>query len=160
VPATLLRIPGTAFFVHLGGVPVRSTLAALVCAAVAGCAGDPSGGGPIEFSGPPHQTLATASGQLRVDVRWWPQPPHVGDGAAELAVTDAAGAPAAGMALSVLLWMPAHGHGASVQPRVEETAPGVYVAAPLYLFMSGEWQLLMTLAGTIDDTATASLNVP
>jgi hypothetical protein len=137
-------------------------LCALLCLAVAGCAaGDPSGGGPIEFSGPPQQTLATASGELRVDVRWWPQPPHVGDSAVELAVTDAAaGAPAAGMSLSVLLWMPAHGHGASVQPHVEETAPGVYVAAPLYLFMSGEWELLMTMAGTIDDTATASLSVP
>ena len=38
--------------------------------------------------------------------------------------------------------MPAHGHGTSVQPEVSETAPGVFVAAPLYLHMPGEWELL------------------
>ena len=97
-------------------------------------------------------------------MRWWPQPVHVGDGAVELAIAGADGAPAAGASVSVLLWMPAHGHGTSVQPQVSETAPGVFVAAPLYLHMPGDWQLLMSMstaptAGTVDDQATASLTV-
>jgi hypothetical protein len=140
------------------------SLPALLCAAVvltAGCAaGDAGDDGQVVFSGPPQQVLASASGQLHVDVRWWPQPVHVGDGAVELAISGTDGAPAAGVSLSVLLWMPAHGHCTSVQPAVSETAPGVFVAAPLYLHMPGEWELLMSLKGMRDDTATASLSVP
>ena len=144
-------------------MPASVLVRALLCAAaLTGCAaGDPAGDGPVVFQGPPQEVLASASGQLRVDVRWWPQPTHVGDGAVELAIADAAGAPATGVALAVLLWMPAHGHGTSVQPKVTETAPGVFVAAPLYLHMPGEWELLMSMstAGTVDDQATASLTV-
>jgi hypothetical protein len=142
---------------------LRSLLGAL---ALTGCAaGGPGSSGPIAFTGPPQQTLASASGALHVDVRWWPQPVHVGDGAVELAIAGADGAPAAGASLSVLLWMPAHGHGTSVQPEISETAPGVFVVAPLYLHMPGEWELLMSMstststAGTVDDQATASLTV-
>ena len=149
-------------------MPASVLVRSLLCAAaLTGCAaGDPAGDGPVVFEGPPQEVLASASGQLRVDVRWWPRPTHVGDGAVELAIADAAGAPATGVALSVLLWMPAHGHGTSVQPKVTETAPGIFVAAPLYLYMSGEWELLMSMAmspsttGTTDDSATASLTVP
>jgi hypothetical protein len=166
-PATFLRIPGRAVFVHLGDVaPSVAVRALLYALALTGCAaGDPGSSGPIAFAGPPQQTLASASGDLRVDVRWWPQPVHVGDGAVELAIAGTDGAPAAGASVSVLLWMPAHGHGASVQPKVTETAPGVFVAAPLYLHMPGEWELLMSMSmpttttGTVDDTATASLTV-
>ena len=153
--------------VHLGGVDRSRLLPSLLCAAaLAGCAaGDPGPSGPIAFTGPPQQTLASASGELHVDVRWWPQPVHVGDGAVELAIAGVNGTPAAGVSLSVLLWMPAHGHGTSVQPQVSETAPGVFVAAPLYLHMPGEWELLMSMStatsmpGTVDDQATASLTV-
>jgi hypothetical protein len=145
-------------------VPRCVLIRSLLCAAaVTGCAaGDPAGDGPVVFEGPPQEVLASASGQLRVDVRWWPQPTHVGDGAVELAIVDTAGAPATGVSLSVLLWMPAHGHGTSVQPQISETAPGVFVAEPLYLYMSGEWELLMSMAttGAGDDSATASLTVP
>jgi hypothetical protein len=151
-------------------VPTAGLIRSLICGAalIAGCAaGDPRGDGPVVFSGPPQQTLASASGQLHVDVRWWPQPVHVGDGAVELAIAGPDGAPAAGASLSVLLWMPAHGHGTSVQPEVFETAPGVFVAEPLYLHMPGEWELLMSMSmpassmmGAVDDTATASLSVP
>jgi hypothetical protein len=144
-------------------VPSSRVARSLLFAAtfLAGCAGgDPWGDGPVDFSGPPQETLTSVSGQLRVDVRWWPRQPHVGDGAAELAIGDATGAPVSGVSLSVLLWMPAHGHGTSVQPDVVESAPGVFVVAPLYLHMPGEWDLLMSMAGTVDDTATASLTVP
>jgi hypothetical protein len=34
------------------------------------------------------------------------------------------------------------------------------VASPLYLFMSGEWQLRMTITGAIDDSAVATVDIP
>jgi len=71
-----------------------------------------------------------------------------------------------GYTLSVVPWMPAHGHGASVAPTVNETSPGVYVAAPLDFYMSGNWQLLTTITGPADaaaafhDSAQPSVDIP
>ena len=56
--------------------------------------------------------------------------------------------------------MPAHGHGTSVDPIVTETAPGTFVAEPLYLFMPGSWELRMTTSGSVDDTAKAAFEIP
>jgi hypothetical protein len=56
--------------------------------------------------------------------------------------------------------MPAHGHGTSVQPSTTSTGPGVLVAAPVFLFMSGEWQLRMTISGTLQDSAVADVQIP
>jgi hypothetical protein len=97
---------------------------------------------------------------LHVAVRWSPQPPAVGNAAAELAITDGAGTPMTGLSLAGLLWMPAHGHGASVQPELTEASDGVYVAAPLYFFMPGAWELRLTMSGSLDDTATVSIELP
>lgn len=113
-----------------------------------------------EFSGPVQQTETSASGQLRVDVRWSPQLPAVGTAAAELAITEATGAPVAGLSLAGVLWMPAHGHGASVQPALNEAAPGVFIATPLYFFMPGAWELRLTMSGSFDDTATIAIELP
>jgi hypothetical protein len=125
-----------------------------------GCNTEPPPAPPPEFSGPVQQMAASASGQLRVDVRWSPQPPAVGNAAAELAIFDGTGAPVAGLSIAGLLWMPAHGHGASVQPELIEDEPGVFVAAPLYFFMPGAWELRLTMSGSRDDTATIALELP
>jgi hypothetical protein len=138
-----------------------ATGAALMCLAGAlGCNTEPPPAPPLIFSGTVQQTATSASGQLRVGVRWSPQPPAVGTAAAELAITDAAGTPVGGLSLAGLLWMPAHGHGASVQPELNETADGVFIASPLYFFMPGAWELRLTIAGTFDDTATVSIDLP
>jgi hypothetical protein len=112
------------------------------------------------FATDPDQSLTSDSGALRIDVRFAPAPPVVGSDAVQLSFVDASGAPMSGLDLMVIPWMPAHGHGSSVNPTVTETAPGVFVATPLYLFMPGSWELRMTTSGTVDDTAKASFEIP
>jgi hypothetical protein len=111
------------------------------------------------FEGTPSQVVTTDSGQLRVAVRYWPQPQVVGLNAVELAMTDSAGQPVDGLTIDVFPWMPAHGHGASVQPTITSDRAGVFVASPLQLFMPGAWELRLTIGGAVSDTGTASLHV-
>ena len=104
--------------------------------------------------------LTSDSGALRIAVRFAPDPPAVGSNAVELSFTDANGASLSGLGLSVVPWMPAHGHGTSVDPIVTEMTPGTFVATPVYLFMPGSWELRMTTSGTVDDTAKAAFEIP
>jgi hypothetical protein len=115
---------------------------------------------PLDFSGPSAQTVTSSSGQLTIGVRWSPDVPVRGSDAAELTFLDAAGNPLDGLTVSIVPWMPAHGHGTSIQPLMTSPSPGVQVASPLYLFMSGEWQLRMTITGAIDDSAVATVDIP
>jgi YtkA-like protein len=117
-------------------------------------------GPALSFAAAPDQTLTSDSGALRVEVRFSPNPPIVGSDAVQLSFTDPSGGPLPGLGLSVVPWMPAHGHGTSVDPTVTETAPGTFVATPLYLFMPGSWELRMTTSGTVDDTAKAVFEIP
>jgi hypothetical protein len=138
-------------------------LAALLVAGGAGCGTSPGdrGPGPASFAGAPQQSVETTSRAVRVDVRWWPQPPAVGSAAAELTMIDSStGLPIPGLAVTVVPWMPAHGHGSPVQPGVLEKDTGVFVADPIYLFMPGSWQLRTTIGGAVDDTATISFEIP
>jgi hypothetical protein len=41
--------------------------------------------------------------------------------------------------------MPVMLHGASIQPSVTETKPGVYLVTDVDMFMAGEWQLRTTI---------------
>jgi hypothetical protein len=116
--------------------------------------------GPPSFAdaGPPAVTVATASGELRVGIRWSPASPIKGSDAVELTVLDPSGTPVDGMSVAVVPWMPAHGHG-TVAPVVTKTAPASFVANPIYLYMSGEWQLRMTFTGAFDDAAIATVEI-
>ncbi len=113
----------------------------------------------LTFAADPDQTIVSGSGALTIGVRYSPRPPAVGEDAAQISFTDADGAPVSGLGLTVVPWMPAHGHGTSVNPTVTETSPGTFVATPLYLFMPGSWELRMTTTGSIDDTATAAFEL-
>lgn len=115
---------------------------------------------PMSFAADPDQTLVSDSGALRIEVRFSPRPPTVGTDAVQLSFRDANGSDAPGLELTVVPWMPAHGHGTSVDPTVTETAPGTFVATPLYLFMPGSWELRMTTRGSVDDTAKAAFEIP
>jgi len=119
-----------------------------------GCSGQQPPANPtLDFSGQPALTVASASGALNLAVWWSPAHPTVGYDATQLAITDSAGAPVSGLTLTIVPWMPAHGHGASVEPAVTETAPGTYVATPLDFFMSGTWQLRTTIVSGSDGGA-------
>jgi YtkA-like len=143
-------------------VPLAAALA------VAGCgeAAAPLQVAPLTFAGPAAETVSSASGAVTIAVRWSWSPPVVGYDAGELTLTDTSGQPMTGYTLSVVPWMPAHGHGASVAPTVNETSPGVYVAAPLDFYMSGTWQLLTSITGppvataAFHDSAQPSVDIP
>jgi hypothetical protein len=145
----------------------RTTVLAAALLAAAGCGGGTPAAPSLVFAGPPAMTLTSASGQLALALWWSPVQPSVGYDATQLAVSDAAGAPLSGATLTVVPWMTAHGHGASVQPVVTETAPGVYVATPLDFYMSGGWELRTRIqrdavqgSTPVDDTAAPGVDVP
>jgi hypothetical protein len=136
-------------------------LALIVTAfAAVSCAAETPPAPPMSFAAAPDQTLVSDTGALRIEVRFSPRPPAVGSNAVQLSFTDTSGASASGLGLVVVPWMPAHGHGTSVDPTVTETAPGTFVASPLYLFMPGSWELRMTTSGSADDTAKAAFEIP
>ena len=83
----------------------------------------------------------------------------LGQNVGQITVTDGNGQPVDGLTLSLLPWMPSHGHGTSVTPAIIDDGGGVFVANPLYLFMAGEWQLRMTFGGAVNDTATATVEI-
>jgi hypothetical protein len=102
----------------------------------------------LVFPGAPALTVASASGQLTIGVWWSPAQPTVGYDAVQLSIADATGAPVTGLTLTIVPWMPAHGHGASVEPTVSEISPGLYVATPLDFFMAGSWELMTAISRT------------
>jgi hypothetical protein len=132
-------------------------------ALLAGGCGAP--GGPVRppaLAFPPtaFETVVSSSGRLRMEVRWSPAIPAKGDNAVQLTFLDEGGAAVDGLMGDVLPWMPAHGHGTSVDPVTTAAGPGVVVATPVYLYMSGEWQLRVTLTGSLDDSAVATTQIP
>jgi hypothetical protein len=91
-------------------------------------------------------TVTSQNATYRIEVRTSPQPPTRGDQSVELTIADGTtGAPATNLAVHVVPWMPVMLHGASIQPTVTETKPGVYLLTDVDMFMSGEWQLRTTI---------------
>lgn len=80
-----------------------------------------------------------------------PAPPAKGNNTWTLEVTDAAGAPASGT-ISVLPFMPDHGHGTSLGAEVTEEEPGRYTLDPVNLFMPGLWEITIGIGD--GDTTT------
>lgn len=138
----------------------RASLLALTVLA-AGCgATAPDTTPEVSFAAAPTQTVTTSTGALRVEVRWSPEVPVKGADAAQLTFLDAQGAPVDGLDVEVVPWMPAHGHGTSIQPVANAAGPGAIVVSPIYLYMSGQWQLRMNISGTVDDSAVATIEIP
>lgn len=134
-------------------VPLLGLTAALAAVACNGSPAIPSSA-PLVFPGSPAATVASASGHLSIEIWWSPAQPIVGYDATQLAISDAKGSPVSGLALSIVPWMPAHGHGASVQPTVTEASPGMYVATPVDFFMAGEWELRTAITNAVDGGST------
>ncbi len=135
-------------------------VATTILVAGGACGTDPAPSSQPSFGADPDQTITTDSGNLTIEVRFSPSPPSIGTDASQLTVKDASGAALTGLSVGVVPWMPAHGHGTSVDPTVSETTPGTFVANPLYLFMPGSWELRVTISGTVDDTAKAAFEIP
>lgn len=134
--------------------------AAVLLPMLIGCSG-PAPTGREDFPNQSLLTLTSQSGAYQIELRTSPdQPPTRGDVAAQLTITNArSGAPEAGLDLTVVPWMPAMGHGTSVQPTISETAAGTYLVDHLILFMPGDWQLRTELGGTLSDHVTPTLEI-
>jgi hypothetical protein len=129
-----------------------------------GCTGESGaaagGGADPTFPSAPLQTLKTDHGALSFEVRTSPaQPPTRGLIAVELLATDANGKPVDGLALAVQPWMPEMGHGASTKPSIEAKGGGHYLISDVACFMPGRWELRMTIAGAVKDSATVAFQI-
>lgn len=126
--------------------------------ALAAC-GSSSSSPSSDFSATPYATFDV--GALSVELRTAPtQPPTRGVIGAELRVHDAAGAPKDGLAIDVVPWMVAHGHGSSVIPLVTPMGDGVYRIDRIQLAMPGTWQLRFSMkAADLDAQASTMLEV-
>jgi hypothetical protein len=151
----------------LGARAMRGAIcaAALAFAALSfGCGtsgADPAADSSATFPAEALTVVTSDGGAARIEVRMAPsQPPIRGVNMAELTVTDANGTPLTGLSITMVPWMPAHGHGASTKPEITEKSGGRYVATDVNLPMPGRWDLRMSLSGEVNDRATASLDVP
>lgn len=70
-----------------------------------------------------------------------PSPPARGTDTWTIKITDAAGQAQTGLSVSVLPFMPDHGHGTSVNASVTPNSDGTYKVDPLYFFMPGVWRV-------------------
>ena len=96
-------------------------------------------------------TGASDTGALTFEVRTSPQPPAAGTCSVELTVKNASGAPVDGLALSVVPWMPAMGHGTSILAEVTPKGGGVYLVTDVSFFMPGDWELRTSVSGPVSD---------
>ena len=88
----------------------------------------------------PPVSVTGDSGVLAAVATPTPNPPTTGQNT--LALTLAAGAaPAASCALTVVPWMPAHGHGSAGTPTVVEAAAGQYEIEGVNYIMPGSWEI-------------------
>jgi hypothetical protein len=137
-------------------VRVTGALIAIAMFAI-GCGGGEGELPPAVFPADALVTQTTAGG-MTIAVWSSPQPPVKGLAVFQLAFTDA-GTPVDGLAIDVLPWMPAHGHGGSTRPTATATAPGVFLVQPVSFFMSGAWELRTTIGGQRDDEVTVDVDV-
>jgi hypothetical protein len=132
-------------------------VAAFACAfAAAGCSSSAEGAGAVQSL-----NLVSASGAYHVAVRTESgATPARGENVIELDVTDGtSGAPVTGLTVTMVPWMPAMGHGASVTPAVADEGGGRYVATNVDLFMPGTWELRTTLTGATTDHVTPQFQI-
>ena len=134
---------------------------ALLLAAPLACGGSTDDTSSVgTFSATPAAVVTTDSGTYRIEVHSAPDAlPTRGVNSLRLLVTHAAdGTPASDLAVAIVPFMPAMGHGGSVTPSVVADAePGTYTVSNVYFFMPGLWELRTTIA--TDDHATAQFEV-
>ncbi|HEY2899591.1 MAG TPA: FixH family protein [Polyangia bacterium] len=74
-----------------------------------------------------------------------PGPEVRGSNTWQVAIADMSGAPVDGIAMSVSPYMPDHQHGTSLVPAVTAQNGGNYQISPLYLYMTGYWEITVNL---------------
>jgi YtkA-like len=96
-------------------------------------------------------SATSADGSLKVSfMHADPAPPaKVNDNTWTVRITDRRGAPVTGATITVVPFMPDHGHGSAIVPQVTSmSAAGVYQVSSLDLFMPGIWTSTFTVMQT------------
>jgi hypothetical protein len=122
----------------------------------AGGAGDAA----CDEQGQPLVPELTLQGAQDVEVQLLslePPEPVVGDNTWLVSVIRA-GMPFEGATLTVLPWMPEHQHASTKTVLVDETDPGTYRLAPVYLGMVGYWQIGIDIAADDEPIAEVSFD--
>lgn len=79
-----------------------------------------------------------------------PGPPIKGANTWQIEIDETAtGLPLDGLDISVLPWMPDHNHGSLAAVVVTPETTGQYQLDPMYLSMSGLWEIRFTIVGTM-----------
>ena len=118
------------------------------------------GGGEATFPAAPLMVVKSDHGALSFEVRTSPvQPPTRGLITVEILATDANDEPVDGLDLAVQPWMPQMGHGASTKPSIDAKGEGRYVISHVACFMPGRWELRMSIAGAVKDSATVAFQI-
>ncbi len=137
----------------------RSALVAAAAAFVVACASSDGGSDPGGSSGSTSAcaqdarkdvyaaglTKQTASAMSVKVMSATPAPPAKLTNELTLQLLDAAGQPVDGATLSVVPFMPDHGHGSAVKPAVTPKGGGVYDVTNLYYPMPGLWRVTVTV---------------
>ena len=135
-----------------------SIIALLLAGCGSGSSNQPDAGEVIDCSSDPRvftytpgMTVASASKALTFALlQSNPGPPAKGNDTWTIKVTDASSQPQANLNISVLPFMPDHGHGTSVNASITNNHDGTYTVAPLYFFMPGVWRTTFTTASPAD----------
>lgn len=144
---------------------MRNGLALLLLVApwLGACSGDPAASGDATPTFP-EEAYATVSGEegaVSIALRTAPfQPPRRGLTTVEYRISGADGGPLDDVALEVVPWMPAMGHGASTKPVVEALGEGRYLVSKVSFFMPGAWELRSTIDGSVEDRANIAFQIP
>lgn len=84
-----------------------------------------------------------------------------GSNSFEVQLRDAStGAPATGLEMSLVPFMPAMGHGSGVSPTISSLGDGHYACSQVLLNMAGRWQLRTTISGARSDYVAFEVDVP
>jgi hypothetical protein len=101
--------------------------------------------------------LTKPAGDLQVKLlESKPGPPIKGTNELQIEVMDAGGAPLDGATLTVVPFMPDHGHGSALAPVTKPLGGGKYSVEKVYLSMSGLWRLTVSVqmpGGAIKEAA-------
>lgn len=77
----------------------------------------------------------------------------------DLMVRDSSGQGVAGLTIETVPFMPVHNHGTSITPVTTDESGGRYVISPLYLYMSGYWQITLNISAPSSDGGSSASQI-
>lgn len=110
---------------------------------------------PASFGTTPVATATSTACGISFDVYSAPAPLVRGSSSIELVATP----PSTGLAITMVPFMPAMGHGSATIPSVVDRGNGVYVADDVVMAMPGTWQLRTSIGGACSDSLVIDVDV-